>query len=551
MLTSDDLPLLTDGPTASRGRAYARTGHVVEVTRHGADVEAVVVGSGSAAYRVRLTATDGQCTCPVGAFCKHCAAVVIAIEEGLVGADTPDLSDDTDVAWLRSLDPDALARLVEQAMDAAPGFRDFVTGVRASSTGDVTALTEQVEEWLSPRRRFYDYYQANEYASQAQGVVDLVEEFARTPTPALLPVIERAITLSVRTILVADDSSGLVGDVVRTLLDTHQRAAAGLGGRLDAKDTRRLATWLHKFMFSGKQDFFEVDVDRYGAALGETGIARYASLVAKSQAATGLTDDQLFAGHVYGQSQLQYARQRLAIWARDPEEILKTCGGPPQAQYQAVDLAQAFDDAGLPRQAVRWASVGYALAPTHHHDILVNRLVVDAEERGDLADATRLRHEHFLAVPSTTTYTVWRSAAKADGTWSDVTRLDAESYLRNNAPSVLLEVLLAEDRDDEAWDLATAAPSAVHGWGLLLDRRQLTHPHDVIPYRRARVTDALKVANKRNYAIAAEEMRALKAAAAAAGPEAAVEFEQFLTETLDANRRRPTCIDTFRRKGLL
>ena len=83
VLRSAALTALTDPATISRGRAYVRSGRVVELSERGGVLRALVQGSDL--YRVRLTGSGWECDCPVGvtgALCKHCAAVVIAAEEG-------------------------------------------------------------------------------------------------------------------------------------------------------------------------------------------------------------------------------------------------------------------------------------------------------------------------------------------------------------------------------------------------------------------------------------------------------------------------------------
>jgi len=113
-----------DSQTLSRGRAYANAGRVVEfsVDRNLADEDGggplVVTGTviGTRAYAVEITGSltggyldvAGDCTCPVGWFCKHVAAAL------LVAAD--DEPTRSSVNWRRSLD----AVLAEAPAPARP-----------------------------------------------------------------------------------------------------------------------------------------------------------------------------------------------------------------------------------------------------------------------------------------------------------------------------------------------------------------------------------------------------------------------------------------------
>ena len=66
--------------------------------------------------------------------------------------------------------------------------------------------------------------------------------------------------LMTQTVLRPDDSSGLLGDLVDRLLDAHARAVCGLGEVLTVKERRRIADWLVKYRYGGKQDFFDPDI---------------------------------------------------------------------------------------------------------------------------------------------------------------------------------------------------------------------------------------------------------------------------------------------------
>ncbi len=550
MWTEADLPDLTDPATIGRGRAYARSGRVVAVRRRGDAVEAEVAGSET--YRVRLTGSSWSCDCPVGvsgAFCKHCVAVVVdltASESGPNGeasdslAPVPPASAPTSPldAWLATLDEDRLRDLLDQAAASAE-VRALLAREHSADTGDLTEAKAQVEYWLKPSRRFYEYRQANAYVADAQHVLQLLAAASGTrPSLDLLRLVERAITLTVRTILRSDDSSGAQGDQIHTLLRLHTDVAAGLAGDLPAKERRRLATWLHAFRFTGEQDFFDPDVAAYAAALGPVGVERYRALVEES------------AGDHSDLSAVRYSRGRLAVLDRDAEAIVAVIGDGLTRAHQVVDVVQALDEAGFDRLAVRHAEAGLALPRSPHHTVLVDRLVRDAVERGDLAEATRLRHAEFSLAPGSRSLAAMRSAARASGEWETL-RADAEHHLAEKAPWEWLGVLMNEDRDEEAWDFARAHPDAARAgqsWERLCARRVRTAPADTLPVYRDLVTQVLERADRGNYITAARLLTALRAAADAADRPG--DFHAFLAATVEANRRRPTCLAEFRRAGL-
>lgn len=553
VLRSAALTALTDPATISRGRAYVRSGRVVEMSERGDVLRAQVQGSDL--YRVRLTGSGWECDCPVGvtgALCKHCVAVVIAAEEGAdtdaadtgaggAGAPTEAGPPEPDPvwSWLADLPRSELLDLLRCAVGQVDGLADVLAREHLAATQDVAVLREEIDHTFTPRRRFYEYREAGAYARDAEGLVQVIEGLAGPSSPDLLVAIERAITLTVRTILRSDDSSGYQGDQIRRLLDAHARAADALPGPLDRAGRRRLATWLHGFRFSGKQDFFEVDVDAYADTLGDVGVTHYRELVERS--ADAGTDE--FA--------VRYARTRLAILDRDADAIVRAVGGDLTAQHQAIAVVEALDDAGLGRLAVQHATHGITLKRTHLHGVLVDRLVVDAVERGDLAEAVTLRRDHFRLDPGSLTFAALRSAAQDAGVWA-TEQAAAESRLAERAPQAHVTMLLGEDRDDEAWEFAMAHPQAAStagAWERLCARRARTAPADTLPVYRELVTTTLRTTDRRAYVAAARLLDRMRSAAQAAG--CLAEFTVFLTETVEANRRRPTCMDAFRDQRLI
>ena len=103
-----------------RGAAYARQGRVSDIVHSGRlrQFAAVVIGSGAQRYLTSVEFDDasaqwwGECSCPVGADCKHAAAVLIAVRDspGAARQESP-----TAPAWEL-----ALTDLVENASAATP-----------------------------------------------------------------------------------------------------------------------------------------------------------------------------------------------------------------------------------------------------------------------------------------------------------------------------------------------------------------------------------------------------------------------------------------------
>jgi uncharacterized Zn finger protein len=541
MLEATDLADLTDPGSLGRGRAYARQGRVEALERRPDELRALVVGSEP--YHVRIGHDSWWCDCPVGttgAFCKHCVAVVIAADEesAEVFESSPGDENHPADAWLAGLDADELRDLLREAAAQIPEVADLVHRAYIASSDDLTALRREVEDALTPRRRFYEYGQANRYAREADPLLHLLVERARRPSEELLEVVERALALTVRTILRSDDSSGAQGDQVARLLDLHADVAAGLGHTLMPKQRRRLARWLHRFVFSGQQDFFEIDVDRYADALGAEGVAEYRRLVDKSAEASG---EDVFA--------VRYARGRLAVLDRDPAQIVAVIGQGLRTQYDALRVVEALDEAGLHELAVQHAEDGLELAQSPHATALVQRLVDNATAHGDRDRVLVLRREAFRRDPSARTLALYRDSAQATGSWAAEAR-KAEQRLADARPWEMISVLLSAGRDEEAWAFAMAHPDVVGSqWETLCARRARTAPAETVPHYERMVAETLATTGRDSYRAAARLLVRLRAACAEAGTPG--EFADFMAATVEANRRRPTCMDEFVRAGLM
>lgn len=115
------------------------------------------------------------------------------------------------------------------------------------------------------------------------------------------------------------------------MLDAHAKVAAHL--TLPRAEAKKLVRWLFKFRFE-RQDFFEVDIDRYASTVGEEGVEQYRTLV---DAAAEMDPESSAVG---------YARGRLAILARDADEIIGHFGRDLSRTYYYVALVEALDEAG-------------------------------------------------------------------------------------------------------------------------------------------------------------------------------------------------------------
>ena len=159
-------------------------------------------------------------------------------------------------------------QLAELILDAAARHDDVARAVRLAAArrdGDLGVLRKEVDRALRTRR-FLDYWGSMEWAQAGRPVVAELERAVQIASSReLVELLQRAVGHVAKVIQKADDSSGLIGDLERELLDLHARACdAGVA------DPVKLAAWMIRFRF-GDQDYFEVDPVRYASCAGRGG----------------------------------------------------------------------------------------------------------------------------------------------------------------------------------------------------------------------------------------------------------------------------------------
>jgi hypothetical protein len=176
-------------------------------------------------------------------------------------------------------------------------------------------------------------------------------------------VTQKAIASSLKVIMRADDSSGIIGDACRALLDLHPRAAARA-----KPPVAKLVDWMMKFQFDNECDFFSVDPVAYTHALGEPGIAAYRSKLAEVESGLGArpTEQTRWTSpHSHEWVTLDWNARRLAVYDRDVEGIIRTHSRDRQVARWLQDTAEALAEIGEFDLAIDWARQAVDVGPWH------------------------------------------------------------------------------------------------------------------------------------------------------------------------------------------
>jgi hypothetical protein len=329
------------------------------------------------------------------------------------------------VPELENLDAEELRAIVAKA---AESHEDVARAVRLAAnrgSGDLNQLRAEIDRGLRTLQ-FLGYRESAGWAMQARPILEEIREFVRSaPSAELVVLIERAISHVVKTILKADDSDGMIGDLARDLLDLHAEACdAGVA------DPLKLAHWMVRFRFDD-QDFFEADPVRYANALGEMGLAAYRREVHQRREA----GDDSFA--------TKYAEERLAILSGDTDVVIRLLGGDLTRPYQFIRVAEAMEELGRDDDVLTWATRGIAATSGWQVAQLYDLSASVLTRRGEGKELLQLRRDQHTRMPSSSTYSLLRSAAEASGAWESE-RPAARSVLERENLGGLVDVLLSD-----------------------------------------------------------------------------------------------------------
>ena len=116
-------------------------------------------------------------------------------------------------------------------------------------------LADAVLPLIRTRADLHRWSASNEHGWQMQQAVTTLEQAAATENPAVVFVVtQKAIASALKVIMRADDSSGIIGDACRSLLDLHPKIAAAA-----MPPTGKLVDWMMAFQFDNECDFFTLD----------------------------------------------------------------------------------------------------------------------------------------------------------------------------------------------------------------------------------------------------------------------------------------------------
>jgi hypothetical protein len=409
----------------------------------------------------------------------------------------------------------------------------------------VSKLADAVLPLIRTRADLHRWSASNAHGSQMHEAVDLLDEAARTGDPAaVFAVTQRAIASAVKVILRADDSSGIIGDACKRLLDLHAQLAA------PAKVAPgKLVDWMIGFQFDNECDFFTLDPVAYAPALGGGGMTAYRVRLEDVAARLGPrpTDSQPWsASYAHEWFTLDHIAQRLAVLDRDVEAIIRTHARDRRVAGWLEDTAEAFEEIGRIDLAIDWAKQAADFDHGHQSRKAAGywcRLL--AEHRPGELLAARL--EMFQRWPTSDTAT--RLYEDAGDQWPGY-RDDVLARLAASPRDAVLFAQLGLRDLRLAWSLAHSLDLTDHRtWSDLAKAYQKLDPLAVLPVLTRLVEHELTEADAGNYRIAARRLATMRRLAAGTDT-AAAEVDRLVADLRETHRRRPRLQQEFDRAGL-
>lgn len=217
-----------------------------------------------------------------------------------------------------------------------------------------TGLADDVLPLIRSRSDLHRWSAANEHGGQMHEAIDILERDDQASPAERYAVTHKALTSAIKVIARADDSSGIIGDACRRLLELHPQAAA----EAQIKPTK-LIDWMIRFQFDDNDvDYFELDIVTYANALGAHGVAAYRARLAEIEASLGprpVSEERWRAQHSHAWFTLDWNAQRLAVLDHDIQAIIRTHARDRKVAAWFEDTAEAFEEIGEYDLAIDWA----------------------------------------------------------------------------------------------------------------------------------------------------------------------------------------------------
>ncbi|MCY3891705.1 MAG: SWIM zinc finger family protein [Acidimicrobiaceae bacterium] len=545
-----------------RGVGYWEDRRVESVVEEDGRLLATV--RGTLPYHVELWFEDDAlrwaCSCPAaedGSFCKHCTAVALSLlyaddptdrvippAAGPEAAQSADSGDDLLAEFVHRLDAERLAEIVlsQSAADWALRERLLLEARAEQGLGpDMAQWRARIDDAFSfgemDCRGYAHYRGVEDWLDCVSPVIDALGDLAAAGRhEAAAELAEHAYQRTDLAMGELYDEDGSLIMIAEQLADLHYQACEQ-GAPNPVKLARRLA----KLELNYELEAFCRSAVLYEKLLGPVGLAAFREAVEPAWLNVDPSDSRWRARDCR-------AREAMVGWALaigDPDALVEAHRRERIGAGGTLEIARAYEAAGRDDEAVSWARQG--LSDIGHGswqaDELRDFLARKLREQGDAGAAIDLYWKAFTASPSLTACrTLMQQDDRPDSPdWLErclrhLRRLlspdaskaapppqaltDVMVATADRAPAaavVLAEILLYEDRVDEAWEAAMQHGSSRQMWMSLARAREATAPRDSIAVYKSAALAVIDRKISKNYCIAVDHIARIRRLAAEAG----------------------------------
>lgn len=408
----------------------------------------------------------------------------------------------------------------------------------------MTTLPDAVLPLIRTRTDLYRWSASNAHGRQMHEAVDILEAATPTAEPAeVYAVTHKALASAIKVIARADDSSGIIGDACRRLLDLHAKAAAAA-----SVPAAKLIAWMMNFQFDGDVDYFELDPVAYAPALKEKGMATYRAKLDEVRVSLGsppAEEQRWQSPHSHEWFTLDWNARRLAVLDHDTDAIIRTHAKDRKVAAWLEDTAEAFEEIGEIGLAIDWAKQATDFGHGHQ-SLKASDYWCELLEEHRPGEALAARLQVFRRWPSSTTAARLHKAAGY--AWPGY-RDEVVAVLGASPSDAVLFALLTLKDVQFAWNLAhSLGLDSDHTWSQLVKAYEKVDPLAVLPIHIRLAENELVEASAQHYRIAARRLAKMRKLAAGSGK--AVEVDAFIAELRETHRRRPRLQQEFDRAGL-
>ncbi len=504
-----------------------------------------------------------SCSCPQGEdgkFCKHAAAVALALHGGGRAALRSDdeshsagrVEDDPVFEFLLEVDHTELAHLVYDAAQRDPRTAQRIEAKAAASVGhpavDVKEWRKAVTAAFGRPSHYVDYYEAPRWAAGVQDLFDglrgLLDDGHATEVIALVEyAFERADKATGR----VDSSDGCFGQISWEIEDLHLRACTQA-----RPEPVALARRLVEFELNAELDTFRRAAATYAEVLGADGLAEYRRLIQPRYEALPPPGDR---DYLTDRLHVTNAMLGIARAVGGTDEVIAIRSQNLRSPHDYEEIVEVLTGADRTDEAIDWARQGLAMEGRERQmRALRSQLVSLLVDSGDTTAAIDERVSGFHAQPSLSTYKELLAQVTNAEMDPATYRAAALEWLHDRAMaeagattgSVLVEILLYEGDADAAWHAALSCGCDQRWWMTLARAREADHPADTIPVYERAVEDHIDKKNAKAYGEAVKLMARIERLHQAASDDA---WPPYLADVTTRHRAKRSLIAKIHDKG--